>query len=127
MATDTDNHAKEQAEAQLNSIRHLVGMLDSDPEEALQRIHEDPLSVQVRSSDWHDPGADGTAPDEYMLLLCTGGPAVRVVGELNQYNEPTTATVQFQDWFEEWSDLDITPEEEDDVIRYALQFWFGEW
>ena len=45
-----------------------------DSEEARQAIQEDPLSVEVRSG-WHAPG-ENSEPDEYNILLGTGGPAL---------------------------------------------------
>lgn len=127
MTTTEENRAQSQAEAQLDSIRRLVSELDEENgEDTRRRIHEHPLNVQVRTNRFHDPQVEGIDPDEYMILLCTGGPAVRIVGELNEYNEPVSAEIQFQDWFEEWADLGISGADEETVIRYALQFWYGE-
>jgi hypothetical protein len=41
---------------------------------------------------------------EYRILLCTGGPAVQITGNLSSYNEPAAATLQHQDWFLPWTD-----------------------
>ncbi len=123
--------ARNQAKAQLESIREMVEALDkaeeNDNYEAIDKarmeIEEDPLSVQVRS-DWHSPG-EKTEATEYMILLCTGGPAVRIVGDLGEYDEPETARIEYQDWFTPWEDMPLTSKEEKDVLRYAQSFYYG--
>ena len=130
METDTDR-AEGQAKAQLESIREMVKALeDADAgddedarDEARETIHEDPLSVEVRS-DWHIPG-DDAEDTEYRILLCTGGPAVRIVGELGAYNEPDTADIQHQDWFTPWVSLPTDTEEEEALLAYVRCFYWG--
>jgi hypothetical protein len=161
--TKTDNRAKEQARAQLDSIVEMVKRLEHcqdcdgedcdltdeeiynginlyykegdiateedresyhDEDEARQQIEEDALSVEIRS-DWHTPGGD--CDYEYMILLCTGGPACRIVGDLNQYNEPESATIEYQDWFTPWERYYETDhEEERALLHYARCYYFGE-
>ena len=130
------DHSKEQAQAQLEGIVEMMralhtarnggeAELDGDmlPEDdIIERITEDPLSVEVRSN-WHLPGTtDDTA--EYRILLCTGGPACQIVGDLNQYSEPTSATLQHQDWFERWANY--THDDHPELLDYAQMFYFGE-
>ena len=93
-----------------------------DQDEARERIEEDALSVEVRSG-WKTPGSDLT-PAEYCLLLGTGGPAVRIVGDLNQHNEPTSARLEVQDWFKPWTEY--VPADEDVLLTYARCFFYGE-
>jgi hypothetical protein len=128
-----DDRSKEQAQAQLESIKEFVAALeaagddDAKREEAEQDIHNDPLSVEVRSN-WYAPGANDadTRPGEYNILLCTGGPACRIVGDLSEHGEPETARIEHQDWGTFWTELRITGEEEDTVLTYARCFYFGE-
>lgn len=123
--------AEEQAQAQLEGIQELVVTLiaaegsgdDDKLESALEAIREDPLSVAIRS-DWTVPGYT-LEPAEYLILLCTGGPAVRIIGELSQYNEAETATLEYQDWFTPWVELVLTEEEEIALLRYAQQFYYS--
>src|SRR6202035_5974528 len=103
--------ARQQARAQFESIKEMVEALRrcddvdvdlGEREMAGQTIHEDALSVEVRG-DWHIPGdmeAGMVAgkPAEYKILLCTGGPAVQIVGKLSEHCEPETAELQCQDW-----------------------------
>jgi hypothetical protein len=118
-------------------------------------IAESALSVQVRSG-WHVPGDEAEA-EEYTILLqapksmssrrgdpCMpaeekalravalkrfGGPAVRIVGKLNQYGEPVTATLEHQDWFAPWTRVDLRTSTvlnaEGVMLTYARQFYFG--
>jgi hypothetical protein len=130
METEKDR-AKDQARAQLDSIREMVTALkdaeeanDEAREEAEQTIQEDPLSVRVRSG-WHNPG-EKASNEEFEILLCTGGPAVRIIGELSEHNEPERAKIEFQDWFTSWMDYPLDSEEEEDVLTYCRSFYFGE-
>jgi hypothetical protein len=78
MTGDELKHAKEQGQAQYDSIRELVAQLheDEDPDRAREAILEDALSVLVRSG-WYVPGSDAGKSEEFEILLCTGGPAAR--------------------------------------------------
>lgn len=90
-------------------------------DEARERIIENALEVTVRS-DWTAPGETLT-PSEFCVLLCTGGPAVRIVGDLDSYGEPCRAWIEYQDWgtpWTQWFDAD-----QDVLVRYASFFYFG--
>ncbi|GAI79740.1 unnamed protein product [marine sediment metagenome] len=96
-----------------------------DEEAARQSISEDPLSVQVRS-DWHTPGDEDNKPTEYTILLCTGGPACRIIGDLDGFQQPDTAKLEYQDWFTPWAGYhDATLEDGETLLSYAQQFYFG--
>ncbi|MBI2852488.1 MAG: hypothetical protein HYX84_05260 [Chloroflexi bacterium] len=71
-----------------------------DEENALQMIQDDPLSIEVRSG-WHTPGEAGESM-EYYILLGTGGPALRIIGDLGEHNTPESAHLEYQDWFTSW-------------------------
>lgn len=114
----------------LDSITALVKALtdarEEDDEEAAelaeQAIHEDALSVQVRS-DWHDVGGSSD-PTEFFILIATGGPAVRIIGTLDR-EEPDTARLEFQDWGTPWTTVPLTEEQAGAVLEYARAFYFG--
>jgi hypothetical protein len=97
-----------------------------DEDAARETIQEDALDIQVRS-DWYSPGdADGAKPAEFMILLCTGGPAVRIIGDLDN-GEPSRARIEYQDWFTPWTELvDITSDEREALLTYSRTFYFGE-
>jgi hypothetical protein len=65
-------------------------------------MRESPLCVEVRSG-WREPG-DGASmePDEFRILLSTGGPALRVMGELCN-GEPDDCWLEHQDWGTPWT------------------------
>lgn len=94
----------------------------TDEDDARQRIEEDPLSVEVRSG-WYDPCGDKPDPDEFQILLCTGGPAVRIMGELDR-GEPVRAWLEYQDWGTPWTQY--FGADSDTLCRYASFFFFGE-
>jgi len=126
---EDEETARRQAKAKLESIMEMVKKLDSENEDekegAMTIIMEHPLSVQVRTG-WYTPGEEPEEA-EYEILLCTGGPAVRILGDLGQYKEPMTAKIQYQDWFISWTDLsDISSMEEKALLRYAGCFYYGE-
>ena len=125
-----------QAKAQLASVIEMVEALakaeeDKDDDawdEAERAIHEDALEITVRS-DWQVPGRwapDEIKPIEYRILLCTGGPAVRIIGELNEHGEPSTADLQYRDSFQPWSTTHTFEEEKQAMLRYAQCFYWGE-
>lgn len=72
-----------------------------DRDDAERRIQEDPLSLQFRSG-WTSSG-DPMQAEEFELLLATGGPAVRILGELDHNGEPCRALLEVRDWFEPWT------------------------
>jgi hypothetical protein len=143
-------NAKQQGQAQFDSIKEMVLDLEradegdkvgfAAVEEVRERIYEDALSVEVRS-DWYVPG-DRSRHDvaEYRILLCTGGPAVQIIGELNEHGEPETARLQVRDWFQPWTDMrplvdtSKSPkgreienyDSEPILLAYARCFYFGE-
>lgn len=124
------SHSESQAKAQLESIKEMVEALADNVqgegyEDALQTILDDPLSVEVRSG-WHTAGDEDNEASEYMILLCTGGPACRIVGSLDHYATPETAHLEHQDWGTPWMDYPLSHEEQEIVKTYARQFYFGD-
>lgn len=95
-----------------------------DYEKTMETIQDDPIHVEVRSG-WHIPGAEiDSHNEEYNILFCTGGPAVRIIGGLDEYNEPQSATLEYQDWGTPWTELKEA--NEDTLLQYANCFYFGE-
>ena len=111
------------------AIREMVEAMnnaetDEQQEQARETIENDPLSVEVRSS-WFSPGSeDYNTPAEYKILLSTGGPATRIIGQFSEYGEPETATLQVQDWSKPWTDYtqDVA---ESILLDYARCFSFS--
>lgn len=74
-----------------------------DREDAEQRIQEDALSLEFRSG-WTSDKED-MQPEEFCLLLATGGPAVRIIGDVDHHGELTRPRLQVQDWFTPWTEV----------------------
>ena len=76
---------------------------DTAREDAERAIQEDPLSLQYRSG-WYTPGSEESLdPEEFEVLLATGGPAVRIIGEFGERGSIDSARLQAQDWFTPWT------------------------
>jgi len=107
----------------------VVDGIDFDDSDNLsEHLQEMPLSVQVRGT-WHAPGDSDSARAavEYEILLTTGGPALRIRGDLGEYGNPTNARLQYQDWGVPWTDYnDTTPAQDDAIEAFAGLFYFGE-
>jgi hypothetical protein len=96
---------------------------NTSEDDAKQAIDEDPLSVEIRSG-WYQPG-DTPEPEEFNILLCTGGPAVRIMGELDQHKQPCRAWLEYQDWGTPWTHY-YEKDTQDALLTYCRQFYFGE-
>jgi hypothetical protein len=128
MKDDKLKHAKEQGQAQYDSIKELVAQMREGKDDRIHNeIDASALTVSVRSG-WYTPGSDDHQPEEFEILLCTGGPAVRLIGTLDNQGQPDSVSMQVQDWFQPWTGFDpATGDEEDDVLlAYAQCFEFGE-
>lgn len=90
-------HADDAAE--LAELEAAAGDCESE-DDARTRIEEDALSLEVRS-DWQSMGEPLEAA-EFCILLTTGGPAVRIVGELDN-GEPSRPRLEVQDWGTPWT------------------------
>jgi hypothetical protein len=131
-AKEQEDNAKNQAASQLESIIEMVdaltapGVVDDDTEQeaAREAIQEDPLEISVRS-DWEHLGEPLKAC-EFNILLCTGGPACRILGELDEYNQPHRAWLEYQDWGTPWTQYFMSHEENVALLTYCQQFYFGE-
>lgn len=134
MSNETENSAS-QAAAQLASIKEMVAALvaaneaedDNAREEVETAIHQDALSVEVKN-DWYAVGNKPEAPTHFRILLCTGGPAVQIVGCLSEHSEPELEGIelQHQDWGTPWTNLRLTEEDRKVLLAYATCFYFGE-
>jgi hypothetical protein len=91
-------------------------------EDAEQRIHEDPLEITL-AGEWSL--GDTPKADKAYILLGTGGPATRIVCELDGDMQPERAYIQAQDWGTPWTDCPGVIDR-DTLLTYCQQFYFGE-
>lgn len=107
-------------------VTELLRAREADDQDAIEnaerRIQEDALSVEVREG-WHTLDTKGEL-DEYIVLLGTGGPAIRIWGRLGRYNEPESAELQVQDWGTPWTEY--RGADQDTLLAYVSCFYFGE-
>jgi hypothetical protein len=120
-----------QAYSQLSYIEELLHNYDtaedeSDKDDALTAIYENPLELTKDYDQMEDQDGEIHYGKElsYNLLLCTGGPAVRVIGNLNKWKEADSAKLQHQDWFTSWKDAPLTKDQKENLIRY-VNFFLG--
>jgi hypothetical protein len=96
-----------------------------DKDAASESIDEYPLSVEVRGG-WHTPG-EKDEMKEYTILLCIGGPACRIIGDLSDGNVPSSARLEYQDWGTPWTEyFDFKDDERELLLAYAQHFYYGE-
>lgn len=92
----------------------------SDEDEARERIQDDPLSIEVRS-DWCTSASE-MSPSEARIVLCTGGPHVEILCDLDQ-GQPSRPRVIYKDWGTSGELFDF---DHDSVVTYLEQFYFEE-
>ncbi|USN15623.1 hypothetical protein KIKIMORA_05050 [Brevundimonas phage vB_BpoS-Kikimora] len=128
---ETEEAAEEAAEAaglDDYSVEPVEGE-EVDKDAVRQEIIESVLSVQVRDG-WRDPGPrdpeDRDGAEEFQILLSTGGPALRLRGELGTWGDPSNARLQYQDWGTPWTDYPTSYEEDEAIRTWLGAFYFGE-
>ena len=131
MTTTKENHALN------NAIGHIESMVedfkkdqlfekinDYDAQDQLREsVLNSALSVEFRSG-WYSSSNDELEPEEFKILLTWGGPALRIIGELDNYG-PINPKLQFQDWGTPWTDLEITDSQQDALNWFCNCFYFG--
>ena len=136
--TTKENHALK------NAIGHMKSMVENyeigsyieesnvttqDQEEKLEEIRESilnsALSVEFRSGWYSSPESiTDLRPEEFKILLSWGGPALRIIGELDDYG-PVNPKLQYQDWGTLWTDLEITEDQQKALNWFCNCFYFG--
>ena len=104
--------------------KHFFDIKDYDSQDELREsVLNSALSVEFRSG-WYSSPEDETKAEEFKILLSTGGPALRVIGELDDYG-PVNPKLQFQDWGTPWIDFEITENQQDALNWFCNCFYFG--
>lgn len=125
-------HAIDNAKAWLSEMQRMVRQLgeaeesgdDTKIDAARDEIQQSPLSVMVRDG-WYLPGHDRRAdkPEEYEILLTTGGPALRIFGALENGEPGDYPRLQWQDWGTPWTDYPAR-DALSELRSYVAQFCF---
>ena len=113
--TKNEAHAITNARGQLESIKELyrqykendsafVSNLDTE-EAIVEKARDEALSVEFRSGWTLNP--EDMEPEEFKILLSTGGPACQIIGKLDQYKQPEDIEIQYQDWGTPWEPLQL--------------------
>jgi len=92
-------------------------------DDAERALLESALDVGVRSG-WTNP-AEKLEASEFMILLSTGGPSVRIVGELDAHGIPDRAWIEYCNWGITWRELCAITSEERELILAYCQHFFG--
>ena len=135
--TTKPNHAFNNAKGHIESIVEdfeKITFLESlnvtgpEDEEEIEQIKESinnsALSVEFRSG-W-STNSEKLEAEEFKILLTWGGPALRVIGDLDQYKQAENVKLQFQDWGTYWTDYKLTEKEEESLNWFCNCFYFGE-
>ena len=104
---------------QLRDLEAEVGDCE-DQGDAEQRILDDPLSVGLGG--WWETGTEPEA-QEYRVLLTTGGPAVRIVGDIGLHGGAESAAMEVQDWGKPWTTY---PCDQSILLEYVSRLYLGE-
>lgn len=139
----TENHAISHARAWAADIKAAMAAFEAldggeaesvtydgetfeDADDLRQRIEEKPLSVQVRGG-WYTPGGEKPDAEEFEIMLSTGGPALRIIGDIDGVGGASGGVLQWQDWGTPWTDYRDTSDEEDEAISaFVGLFYMGE-
>jgi len=116
MTTTTveNNHALSNCRGQLESIKELYRnykQAESDDDytredEIREQAQDEALSVEFRSGWSSNP--EEMKPEEFKILLSTGGPACQIIGKIDYGScEPIDIEIQYQDWFTPWEPLQL--------------------
>ena len=122
MKTRIDNRAKDNAQAALMDIEEMMTNLRNAQEHANLTGNTDNLNSIRQEIDEYALSA--TVIRQYEILLSTGGPATRLIGDLDEYNEPESVSLQYQDWGTPWTDYPLTSAQEEALLDYARTHYF---
>lgn len=124
-------HATDNAAAWLETIKDHISRLKvacrpDAPVESYELLREEiqeaPLCLSVRSL-WTDLGA-ALRPEQFCILLSTGGPGLRIVGDLGTFGCPENSCMEWQDWGTPWTPY--APAESALLDAWAAQFYWGD-
>ena len=149
MTKTKDDHGLNNAKGHFASIleyydAYLDASIEKDDQpdnwEAIEKIEEsvrqEALGLAWRCAEWQEVGDTDFKPDQGVITLTCGGPALQLLVDLDR-GEPCNPKLQYQDWFTPWTDLTFGSYEGNDVVIdhdkaeaalrwFASQFYWGE-
>ena len=134
MTTTKTNHALN------NAIGHIESMVEdfkkdqqlqesndyNQQDELRESVLNSALSIQFRSG-WYSSLYDRVRigqPAEFKILLSWGGPALRIIGEIEE-NFSINPKLQYKDWGTPWIDFEITEDQQKALNWFCNCFYFG--
>ena len=131
--TQNEAHAITNARGQLESIKELYRSYqeadlidDYDKQDVLrEKAQEEALCVEFKSGWTSNP--EEMEPEEFKILLSTGGPACQVKGNLDQYKQATDIEIQYQDWGTPWEPLQLNSTYADESPNITSDYEALEW
>jgi hypothetical protein len=132
--TKNEAHAISNARGQLESIKELYRnykQAESDDDytredEIREQAQDEALSVEFRSGWTSNP--EEMKPEEFKILLSTGGPACQIVGKIDYGScEPIDIEIQYQDWFTPWEPLQLNSTYADESPNITSDYEALEW
>ena len=132
--TKNEAHAISNARGQLESIKELYRnykQAESDgdytrEDEIREQAQDEALSVEFRSGWTSNP--EEMKPEEFKILLSTGGPACQIVGKIDYGScEPIDIEIQYQDWFTPWEPLQLNSTYADKSPNITSDYEALEW
>ena len=132
--TKNEAHAISNARGQLESIKELYRnykQAESDgdytrEDEIREQAQDEALSVEFRSGWTSNP--EEMKPEEFKILLSTGGPACQIVGKIDYGScEPIDIEIQYQDWFTPWEPLQLNCTYADESPNITSDYEALEW
>ena len=132
--TKKEAHAISNARGQLETIKELYRnykQAESDDDytredEIREQAQDEALSVEFRSGWTSNP--EEMKPEEFKILLSTGGPACQIVGKIDYGScEPIDIEIQYQDWFTPWEPLQLNSTYADKSPNITSDYEALEW
>ena len=132
--TKNEAHAISNSRGQLESIKELYRnykQAESDEDytredEIREQAQDEALSVEFRSG-WTS-NLESMEPEEFKILLSTGGPACQIVGKIDYGScEPIDIEIQYQDWGTPWEPLQLNSTYADESPNITSDYEALEW
>ena len=139
--TKNEAHAISNARGQLETIKELYrefkkqedleawdcgsNVYNWTTEGIREKAQDEALSVEFRSG-WSS-NLENMEPEEFKILLSTGGPACQIIGKLDQYKQPTDIEIQYQDWGTPWEPLQLNSTYADKSPNITSDYQALEW